>query len=213
MNRSVRLRSPTAGRSRSGRPNRRAGSANFRVSKLVIRPGQFAEIRPSAGQFVFFGVFLAIGLVTMVAAGVAIPRIGIGGLFPVAIGLVFAAVGWFGLFGRFGPSPITFDLAQGVMTKRGGKMPVPELATGLSLDRLAALQVCSYSVSRYDSSSSHSRSTSYSVYELNAILTEPVGRRFTLISDCARERLMNQGNELARLLGLQLIDNACLQTT
>jgi hypothetical protein len=176
-------------------------SGNFRSCKLVVDSPQLIEIRPTFGWLLFCGVFLVIGLGAMAGTPFMIAKSGSAGMIMSLVGIPFALIGWLGLSGRMGPSRIQFDIARGVMIKTRGKLAVPELATGMPLDRLAALQICSYMVSGGQNSSS------YTAYELNVVLRDPAGKRFRIMGDCLYGRLLGQAEQLKELLKLQLVDN------
>lgn len=173
--------------------------ANFRICKLVVRSAEFAEVVPTIGVKVFWTVFLLFGIGGIVA-GLTIWNFG--GFIPLIVGGVFLTFGTLGVAGVMGPRRVSFDLAAGVVTIRGGKMAVPELATGLPIDRLAALQVCYYMTGGNGEDSSP-----YPVFELNAALTQPQDTRFTIMNDCDRGRLFKQAGQLRDLLGLPLFDH------
>ncbi len=174
------------------------GGANFRTCQLVMNGQGVAEVRPTAGARLFFGAFLGFGVLGL-AMFPSVMGEGFSAVIPLLVGGVFLLVGLLGVTGRFTPS-VRFDLTTGIVTKKGRKPPVPDLATGLPLDRVAALQMCSYI------QEGGSDSPSYTVFELNAVLADG-GQRFTIMSDCNRDRLVAQAQKLSDFLALELIDS------
>ena len=181
----------------------KTSGANFRSCKLVVHSESLATIRHTLGFRLFFALFLIVGLAVAIGVGRTSGdsfESGWHQLIVVGFGCVFALPGLLGVLGVFGGNrPKIIDLSRGVMEIPQGKVPVPELTTGMPLNRLAALQLCTYVV--------RSKNSSTTMYELNAILRGEDGLRIGLLDDSNRPRLEKQIQTLTTMLRLPLIDS------
>jgi hypothetical protein len=184
--------------------------ADFFGCELVVRSAKRFEMCPDSTPKRLSRVlriyFLAVGLIFVGLTAWTITKVGFMGCTMLIGGVPFVVMGW--VFGKLAgrplllkPARVEFDLARGVVVKSRDEPAVPELATGLPLDRLAALQICSYVVDV-------DRGPSCTAYELNAVLRGPGGKRFRILADSKYERLLDQAEQLRDVLKLQLIDNA-----
>jgi hypothetical protein len=179
------------------------GYSNIRDRTLVIRTAGHAEIRPSGSYKVLLWVFILVGLSSWASIPWLVRSPKCTNPVAAAIGLFLggAVFGSFGVAGYVrGPGVLSIDLAEGVVRRRGGRMEIPELAAGVAVNRLAAIQLCTYVCPGRNANST-------TMYELNAVL-DGGGKRFTLMSDDTRHRLVRQANELAEMLKLPIIYNA-----
>ena len=173
------------------------GGANFRTHKLVVNDTQRVTFVATLGARLFCSVFLLIGLA--VTVGIPFSQMSHGKisfsfdlLFPVAVGMGFAAIG--GVLLYFNSQPIVFDKRRGFYWK-GRKAPDEvfdrqDLKHCAKLADIHALQIVSESCS--------TKNGSYRSYELNLVLKD--GTRINVIDHGSPNKLREDAATLSQFL-------------
>lgn len=182
----------------------KSGGASFGTHKIVPVDSHRLEFRPTGGALAFYGVFLGMGLLTLVAA----PIVGFSGVWkgdltiPVivfaSVGLVCTIVG--GVMLRIGSAPIVFDKRRGAYWR--GRVAPHELSNRhghketTTLDEIHALQLISERCTSKDSS--------FYSYELNLVLDDAT--RITVVDHGNKDSLKEDAEALRAFLGVPIWD-------
>jgi hypothetical protein len=183
----------------------KSGGSNFCTRKLKVIEYQRAEFRPTVGAFLFYIVFIVMGmgaLIVFPAADFFDSDLSdsLAFFIPIIVGGVFVVVGTLGVIN--GTTPIVFDRLGGYFY-RGRKNPLHVAdKTGLKnfveIGRIHALQI----VSEY----CRSDKSSYYSYELNLVIDD--GERINVIDHGNLTRIRGDAATLATFLGVSVWDAA-----
>jgi hypothetical protein len=181
----------------------KGGGTNIRTHKLIEKSSSRMIFRASVGAILFYMIFLLVGLGVVVGVSVSMlskNSFEAGMLFPIGIGLVFAAVG--ACLAYFGTAPIVFDVQSGYFWK-GRKDPdrtydITKIKHCVRLKEIHALQILS-EYCRGDKSSYYS-------YELNLVLED--GSRMNVVDHGSLKKLRVDAEKLARFLNKPIWDVA-----
>lgn len=171
----------------------KSGGTNFRTHRLVEVSPDCHAFRGTVGLYLFFGLFLAIGL-GVIALFVWQGDFSFGSiLFLLLFGGVFSAVGLYGF--RSGLQAPVFDRVQGWWWKGRDHRQASRDDKGMLQD-IYALQLLTEIVEGDEST--------YPSYELNLVLTD--GTRRNLVDHGKLAPLRTEAETLARFLGVPLWD-------
>lgn len=175
----------------------RSGGSNFQTHRLKKVHAQRMEFRCSPGMWLFGGVFLLIGIGTLIGAGFAFLHRGANTeqamlFFLPLFGLVFGGVGFYTL--RSAMVPRVFDLSHGYYCRDRRKpehsFDVSAIKDHIRLEQIHALQLISEHVTTSKSS--------YRSYELNLVLRD--GSRIHVIDHGGRQALVRDAKTLSTFL-------------
>ena len=172
-------------------------TSNFCAHRLIFSQGKVA-VKATAGNYIFFGIFIAIGLGVMIAPyfaeGEPGARIGMS-----VFGLIFAGAGFFGVFKNhkrlpeidlmrrmFYPQPRKYDPAD--MTD------ITSLNGGIPLSELVKIEVSTRHV--------RGNKSSYTAYMLDLVFRD--GYSCRLLSHGARKQFTEDAEKLAQVLNMPL---------
>jgi len=175
----------------------KSGGANFGTHQLVSVGSSRLEFHVSVAAYVFYAIFLLVGLGVMVGVTVANMRSGQPMLrsdfiVPVLIGLLFFVVG--GVMLRVGTKPIVFDKTRGMFWK-GRVAPDQvfdrsQIKDYAELENIHAIQLLSERCRGKD--------TSYYSYELNLVLEN--GERINVVDHGNKSKFLEDASTLAAFL-------------
>lgn len=179
------------------------GGTNLRTHKLVTVDSGRVEFRASTGAYLFYAVFLLIGLGVLVAFSTIMLRASPRAfnpefILPILIGAVFFLIGA-GLL-RSGTNPIVFDKTSRSFWK-GCVAPdqvfdKSRIKAYAEFDQIHAIQL----LSEY----CRGNKTSYHSYELNLVLEN--GERINVIDHGNKSKLVEDAQTLAAFLEKPLWD-------
>lgn len=184
----------------------KGGGASFGTHKVETVDSFRLEFRPTGGALAFYGIFLAVGLVTLFGGGIAAltmadtiegaPQLGL--VIPVLVGLFFSVAG--GLMMRKGSAPIVFDKRRGAYWR--GRVAPHEMSNrhghehSALLEEVHAVQLISELCTSKDSS--------YYSYELNLVLRD--GRRMNVVDHGNHASIREQADTLSAFLEVPVWD-------
>lgn len=170
---------------------RKSGGTNFGTHVLMNRGLDRLAFRPALGALLFSSMFIATGVVIVVAmlshTGPATPVATY--VVAVVFGLVFSGSGAGVLWSH--TRPIVFDRTRGLYWK-GWTAPRAGVGECVELDSVHALQVIS------------ERCRGFRSYELNLVLTD--GTRLNVLDHGDLARIRRDGRTIARFLAVPLWD-------
>lgn len=175
----------------------KVGGSNFTTHKLVYDSLDRLSFRATFGAKFFYGIFLVVGIVMLVAL---LPLVGstAAGQSPSpmillgVIGLLFVTIG--AAMMKAGTQPIVFDKARGFFWK--GRIAPDEvfdrsrIKEHAELSRVHALQL----ISEY----CHGNKHAYTSYELNIVLED--GERINVVDHGSFRKLAEEAQKLADFL-------------
>ena len=180
----------------------KGGGTNIRTHKLVADGLQQMRFVATVGAWIFYTIFLLVGLGLMIAMSISSTSFKIETMVAILIGLVFALIGGGLLY--FGTRPIVFDKQSGFFWK-GYKAPDQvfdkrALKHCTELANIHALQIVSESC--------RSKNGSYYSYELNLVLKD--GTRMNVVDHGNLKKLREDTAALAQFLGNPVWDSTRL---
>ncbi len=189
-------------------PLKRGGS-NFQTHEYYEANG-VAGFKPTKGNILFAGVFMAIGSIvplSMLISAVVGGNFNLGTLIGVGIGIVFFVVGF--VMYRYSTKPIVFDKGLGYYYK--GKIEnsdpaqIEQLDDSCRLSEIKAIQIISEYVRDSSSSSSDTRSTPYYSYEINLVLADAT--RLNVVDHGKQRTVFRDADTLSRFLEVPVWKN------
>jgi hypothetical protein len=115
------------------------------------------------------------------------------------LGVLFSGLGLAGVLGYWSSNAV-LERRVGLYWK--GRVPkaIRHWAeTPIALERIVAVQVCSFHVQDSDSN--------YTAYEINLVLTEPLGERINLMSHGKRSAIESDAATVAEFLNCPVLDH------
>jgi hypothetical protein len=181
----------------------KGGGASFRTHRLVEIDPHRTEFRAVRGAIAFYGVFIAIGIVAMTimflaTQGSSFSASPAGVIVPIAVGLVFSAVG--GTMIYVGLAPIVFDKRRGEFWK--GRVAPYEASNRENVKHYARLSgVRALQIIR---ERCRTKNAAYYSYELNLVMDD--GSRLNVVDHGNLERLREDAERLGAFLGKPVWD-------